>query len=138
MIIFLWASQVTVIRDLPADAGDRRDEGPITGPETSPRGGHGNPLQYSCLENTPLDRGAWRATVDVVTKNCTRLRQLSHMHAFKRFNPNVFELFFKLYYVWKVECTRMRKVKGIIFCNSLQKNPTESFGQPNTLIKHTL
>ena len=34
----------------------------------SPEGGHGNPLQYSCLEN-PMGRGAWRATVHKVTKN---------------------------------------------------------------------
>ena len=38
----------------------------------SPGGGHGNPLQYSCLEN-PMDRGAWRATVHGVTKSQTRL-----------------------------------------------------------------
>ena len=36
-------------------------------------GGHGNPLQYSCLEN-PMDRGAWRATVNRVAKSQTRLR----------------------------------------------------------------
>ena len=35
---------------------------------TSPGGGHGNPLQYSCLEN-PMDRGAWRATVHGVTES---------------------------------------------------------------------
>ena len=36
----------------------------------SPGGGHGNPLQYSCLEN-PMDRGAWRVTVCRVAKSCT-------------------------------------------------------------------
>ena len=44
-----------------------------------PGGGHGNPLQYSCLEN-PMERGAWKATVHKVTKNWTKLKQLS-MHA---------------------------------------------------------
>ena len=44
-----------------------------------PGGGHGNPLQYSCLDN-PMDRGAWRATVHGVTKSLTQLKQLS-MHA---------------------------------------------------------
>ena len=39
-------------------------------------GGHGNPLQYSCLEN-PMDRGAWRATVNGVAKSQTRLKRLS-------------------------------------------------------------
>ena len=45
-----------------------------------PGRGHGNPLQYSCLEN-PMDRGAWRATVHGVTESQTRLKQLS-IHAF--------------------------------------------------------
>ena len=48
------------------------DLGLIPGLGRSPGGGHGNPLQYSCLEN-PKDRGAWLATVYVVTKNWTRL-----------------------------------------------------------------
>ena len=42
-------------------------------------GGHGNPLQCSCLEN-PMDRGAWQVTVQKVIKRWTRLKQL-HMHA---------------------------------------------------------
>ena len=42
--------------------------------------GHGNPLQYSCLEN-PMDRGAWRATVHGIAKSRTQLKQLStHAH----------------------------------------------------------
>ena len=39
-------------------------------------GGHGNPFQYSCLEN-PIDQRAWRATVHAVTKSGTRPKQLS-------------------------------------------------------------
>ena len=39
----------------------------------SPVGGHGNPLQYSCLEN-PMDRGDWWATVHGVTKCWTQLK----------------------------------------------------------------
>ena len=50
-----------MIKNLPANAGDIRDTGSIPG------GGHGNPLQYSCLEN-PIDRGAWRATVHGVAR----------------------------------------------------------------------
>ena len=46
--------------------------------ERSAGGGHGNPRQYSCLEN-PMDREAWRATDHEVTKSQTRLRRLS-MH----------------------------------------------------------
>ena len=51
------ASQVVlVIKNLPINAGDRRDLGSIPGLGSSPGGGHGNPLQYSCLEN-PVQRG---------------------------------------------------------------------------------
>ena len=55
---------------------DVRDRGLIPGWGRSPGGGHGNPLQCSCLEN-PKDRGAWRATARRVTQSRTRLRQLS-------------------------------------------------------------
>ena len=58
---------VPVVKNPPANAGDLRDEGLIPGSGRSPGGGHGNPLQYSCLEN-PMDRGAWWATVHGVTK----------------------------------------------------------------------
>ena len=44
------------------NAGDAGDLGSVPGWGRSPGGGHGNPLQYSCLEN-PIDRGAWWATV---------------------------------------------------------------------------
>ena len=58
-----WASQVAlVVKKPPACAGDVRDEGFILGLGRSPGGGHGNSLQYSCLQN-PMDRGAWWATV---------------------------------------------------------------------------
>ena len=52
------------------------DPGSIPRSERSPGGGHGHPLQYSCLEN-PVDRGAWRATVHRVVNSRTRLKQLS-------------------------------------------------------------
>ena len=53
---------VLVVENLPANAGDTEDSGSIPGSGKSPGGGHGKPLQYSCLEN-PLHRGAWRVTV---------------------------------------------------------------------------
>ena len=46
------------------------------GQEDSPREGNGNPLQYSCLENS-TDRGAWQAIVHSVTQSQTRLNRLS-------------------------------------------------------------
>ena len=42
-----------------ASVGDARDAVSIPGSGRSPGGGHGNPLQYSCLKN-PMDRGAWK------------------------------------------------------------------------------
>ena len=51
-----------MVKDPPANAGDVRDRGSIPGSGRPPRGGHGNPLQYSCMEN-PMDRGALWATV---------------------------------------------------------------------------
>ena len=59
-----------------ANAGNVRDAGSIPGSGSSPGGVHGNPLQYSCLEN-PTDRGDWWATVHRVTKSWTRLKRLS-------------------------------------------------------------
>ena len=59
-----------------ANAGDIRDPGSVLGSGKSPRGGLGNPLQYSCLENS-IDRGAWGAMSHRVTERRTRLKQLS-------------------------------------------------------------
>ena len=57
-----------------------RDVGSIPGFRRFPGGRHGNPLQYSCLEN-PMDRGAWKAAVHRATQSQTRLKQLSMKHA---------------------------------------------------------
>ena len=56
-----------VVNSLPANAGDTKDETSIPESVRAPLGGHGNLLQYSCLEN-PMDRGAWRAAVHGVTE----------------------------------------------------------------------
>ena len=71
----LWASQVALLeKNSPANAGDA---GSISESGRSPAaGGHGSPLQYSCLEN-PMDRGAWRATIHGVAKSWTWLKRLS-------------------------------------------------------------
>ena len=53
---------VLVVKNLHVSAGGIRDTGLIPGSGRSPGEEHGNPLQYSCLEN-PMDRGAWWATV---------------------------------------------------------------------------
>ena len=73
---YLWrTSQLAlVIKNLPADTGDVRDLGSNPGLGRSSGGGHGNPLQYSSLEN-PANRGAWQAPVH--RQSQTRLKRLS-------------------------------------------------------------
>ena len=69
----VWASQVVLVeKNWSANAGDLRDGGSVLGSGRSPGGGPDNALQCSCLEN-PMGRGAWRATVDGVTKSQTQL-----------------------------------------------------------------
>ena len=68
-----WVSQVMlVVKNLPANAEDIRDAVLIPGLGRSPGVENGNPLQYSCLEN-PVDREAWWATVDGISKSKTQL-----------------------------------------------------------------
>ena len=63
------ASQVVpVVKNPHANSRDIRDMGLVTGLGRSPGGGHGNPLQYSCMEN-PADRGAWQVKVLRVAKS---------------------------------------------------------------------
>ena len=62
-----------MVKNLPDNAGDVRDTGSIPGLGRSPGGEHGNPLQYSCLENL-MDRGAWWAMVHGVAKSWTQLK----------------------------------------------------------------
>ena len=56
-----------VVKNPPANPGDIRVVGLIPGLGRSPGGGHGSPLQYSCLQN-PMDRGVWQAVVHRVVK----------------------------------------------------------------------
>ena len=57
-------------QNMPASVRDIRDAGSIPGWERSLGGGHGNPVQYSCLEN-PIYRGSWWVTVHKVAKSWT-------------------------------------------------------------------
>ena len=59
-----------MVKNPPANAGDVRDVSSIPCLGRSPGGRHGNPIQYSCLEN-PTDRGAWRAIVHRVAQSQT-------------------------------------------------------------------
>ena len=72
---------VSVIKkNLPTNARDIRDAGSVPGVGGIPGGGHGNPLQYSCLEN-PMDRGAQQAIVNGATKSWT-LSDKAYTHTY--------------------------------------------------------
>ena len=75
-------------------AGDIEDTVLIPGSGRSPGGGHGNPLQYSLLENL-MDRGVWWATVHRVMTSGT------HMHATKASDPNA--NICQVIFIWNVE-----------------------------------
>ena len=75
---------VLVVKNLPANAGDR-DAGSIPESGRSPGGRHGNPLQYSSLENY-MDRGAWQATMHRIPKSRTQLHACTHVSSFKKFS----------------------------------------------------
>ena len=64
--------RAAMVKNPPTNAGDLRDVGSIPESGRSTGGGHGNSLQYSCLEN-PMDRGAWWAAIHGVAKSGTRL-----------------------------------------------------------------
>ena len=72
---------------MPTNSGDIRDLSLIPGSGRPTEEGHGNPLQYSCLEN-PMDRGAWRATVHGVTKELGMTEQLNNKNV-RYFNSPV-------------------------------------------------
>ena len=81
-------SQVAlVVKNPPVNAGDARDAGLIPVSGKSPEGRHSNPCQYSCLQNL-MDRGAWWAAVQRVTKSQTQLKWLS-THSSNRGNSDL-------------------------------------------------
>ena len=67
----------SVVKNLPASAGDAGDSGAIPGSRRSPGVGNGNPFQYSWL-GSPVGRGAWRVTLQGLQRIW---QQLSDMHA---------------------------------------------------------
>ena len=88
-----------MVKNPPTKAGDIRDVGSILGSGRSPGGGHGNPLQSSCLEN-PMDRGAWQAIVHKVAKSWTQLKQLSTCKIYIYIYVCVYVCVYICMYVW--------------------------------------
>ena len=69
----IYLTQVAlVVRNPPANEGDARDAGSTPGSGRSPEVGNGNPLQYSCLENS-MERGTWWAAIHGATESHIRL-----------------------------------------------------------------
>ena len=93
-----------MVKNPPANAGDIRDVGSIPGLGRPPGGGHGNPLQYSCLENS-MDRGAWRTMVHRVVYNWSDLVH-THTHTHTdiviRLSCDHGLFFFLIYFNWRL------------------------------------
>ena len=87
-----------MVKNLPDNARDIRDTGSIPELGRSPGGGHGNPLQYSCLENL-MDRRAWEAAVHWVTKSWTQLMWLS-THA--NTSTCIYQCFHFFMWIWVI------------------------------------
>ena len=100
--------------------------------EKSLGGGHGNPLQYSCLEN-PMDRGAWWATVHVTTKIQTQLKQFS-MHMCICSKPTTRADFF-FFNSWKLQIsvTEINTKPSIIFFLEKNRQPSGDYIKHFTL-----
>ena len=112
---YLGASQVAlVVKNPPANAGDIRDLGSIPGLGGCPGGGHGNPLQYSCLEK-PMDRGACWATVHRGANSQTWLKQLSTVHT------------------WLTSFIKMKKLISSQINGKFHLNQSEDANQGNSL-----
>ena len=72
-LLIMGSQVVLVVKNLPANAGDRGEVGSVSELGRSPGEGNGNPLQYSCPENS-MDRGAWWARVPGVTNSRIQLK----------------------------------------------------------------
>ena len=111
-----------VIKNLPDNAGNSGGTGWIAGLGRSTGGEHGNPLQYSCLEN-PRDRGVWWTSVHRVGKSQTQLKQLS-THALNvcSFNGLIFAFCFHAFYFCGLRlCTNL--IFHLLNVNKSIKNP---------------
>ena len=96
-----------VIKNLPVSAGSVRDTSSIPGLGRFPGGGHGNPLQYSCLENH-MDERTWQAILHRVAKSWTQLKRLTMQTCMYSI---VIQYFYAVYFI---KC--YYKIMAIISC----------------------
>ena len=131
--ILYWASQVALaIKNPPANAGDIRNTGLIPGSRRSLGGRHGNPCQYSCLENS-MDRGAWRATVHRVAWSQTQLKWLS-THAY----PTAFVLLFLLHFSSQRNIKRHQSEIQVWFLMSLIRSCPDNWEVKTKMIVYII
>ena len=99
----IWASlMVHLVKNSAANAGDARDTNLILGLGRSSGEGNGNPLQYSCLENS-MDRRAWWATVHGVTKSQTRLSARAHISKLYNIHKYKSTVYIEVLYFYRYE-----------------------------------
>ena len=120
-----------VVKNPPANAGSIRDTGSISGWGRSPGGGHGNPLQCSCLEN-PMDLGAWQATGHRVAKSQTELKWQHSTHVYGRKAFLYFEakskwdFWYRGYLTWNGKRHTMPCSVGPTLCDPMDCSPPGS------------
>ena len=117
-----------MVKNFPANAGDVRDTGSISGLRRSSRGVHGNPLQYSCLEN-PMGRGAWQAAALRVAQSRTWRNNFACMHA--RMRRRMLCLVFECKFIDHHSSTSSPLITSNVEIK-YQKNPILHTGQLNT------
>ena len=102
------------------------DSGSIPGSGRSPEGGHDNPLQYSYLES-PMDRGAWQATVHRVAESRTVLKWLNMHHAWKK--PKNMGTLIRIEgsYLWEREKKNKHQLPSVLWGSRILKQMSKKF-----------
>ena len=103
----------SVVKNLPASAGDARNVGSIPRLKRSPGRGHGNPLQYCCLENL-MDRGAWQTRVHGGHKKSDMTEVIEHAHVHSLLQDN--SLLLWGWFLWQ----RINTLYCLLFSHSLR------------------
>ena len=123
---------VLVIKNPPANSGDKRNAGLIPGWGWSPGGGHGNPLQYSCLEN-PMDRGAWQIQSMGSQRDGHNWSDLAHINTNILYKWDIFIAIKSISFsvetqVWLFDSSFLKKFP-LLEENSQQRKPPYYFNQ---------